>query len=334
MAPPLPNACVWSQSITKSFHAGSAQARGFEGLAACRVGTAHRPGRGGADQMGHNMSGLAAGVTVEDPAAVEEAGLAARVAALEAEGAALDGALAGEAAALEVKRRLVAAAAAERDALELKLGKAKRDAERNAKELDTATRRLALHRALQAAKQNPAWRDWAGGLPDEVLAKVAGKVVAQTEAGWAAQLKAWDEGEEEIQEEMERRKREGNCLIVFARVCKGWRKAQLKVGGRLRTRVWSDVLLPGRVELAKWALAEGCPREKEKKFGNSISTYANMATLAAWYGHLELVQWLCREHGFATGGRMKLSAAQSGNQELVEWLSVNCVTCSNALTNV
>ena len=106
------------------------------------------------------MSGLAAGVTVEDPAAVEEAGLAARVAALEAEGAALDGALAGEAAALEVKRRLAAAAAAERDALELKLGKAKRDAERNAKEL--ATRRLALHRALQAAKQNPAWRDWAG----------------------------------------------------------------------------------------------------------------------------------------------------------------------------
>ena len=133
--------------------------------------------------MGHNMSGLAAGVTVEDPAAVEEAGLAARVAALEAEGAALDGALAGEAAALEVKRRLAAAAAAERDALELKLGKAKRDAERNAKELDTATRRLALHRALQAAKQNPAWRDWAGGLPDEVLAKVAGKVVAETEAG-------------------------------------------------------------------------------------------------------------------------------------------------------
>ena len=35
------------------------------------------------------------------------------------------------------------------------------------------------------------WRDWAGGLPDEVLAKVVGKVVAQNEAGWAAQLKRW-----------------------------------------------------------------------------------------------------------------------------------------------
>ena len=180
--------------------------------------------------------------------------------------------------------------------------------------------------------------DWAN-LPADLLAKVAETLVAQNEAGWAAGLKEdgldhdlWSE--EEIQAKMAERKREGNCLFVFALVCRGWRKTQLKVGGRLCTRVRSDVIAPGRVELAKWALAEGCPREKEKKFGNSISTYANMATLAAWYGHLELVQWLCREHGFATGGRMKLSAAQSGNRELVEWLSVNCVTCSNALTNV
>ena len=181
------------------------------------------------------------------------------------------------------------------------------------------------------------WRDWAGGLPDEVLAQVAGKVVAQTEAGWAARLKWLDPNyytEALIQEEMAKRKHQGNCLFVFALVCRGWRKTQLKVGGRLCTRVRSDVIAPGRVELAKWARGEGCPREKEKKLGYSISTYTNMATLAAWYGHLELVRWLCREHGFAMGGRMKLSAAQSGNRELVEWLSVNCVTCSNALTNV
>ena len=56
---------------------------------------------------------------------------------------------------------------------------------------------------------------------------------------------------------MEDRERDGNCLFVFARVCKGWRKAQVKVGGPLRTRVASDVLLPGRVALAKWALAGG-----------------------------------------------------------------------------
>ena len=58
-------------------------------------------------------------------------------------------------------------------------------------------------------------------------------------------------------------KRDGNCLFVFARVCKAWRKAQLKVGGRLRTRVLSDVILPGQVALVKWALADGCPREDE-----------------------------------------------------------------------
>ena len=188
-----------------------------------------------------------------------------------------------------------------------------------------------------AAAAAPEARSGWAGLPEDLLMKVAGKLVAQNEAGWAADLKEripayWTGGVH--QRRMVQRKREGNCLFVFALVCKGWRKAQLKVRGPLRTRVPSDVIAPGRVELAKWALAEGCPREKEKKLGNSISTYANMATLAAWYGHLELVQWLCREHGFATGGRMKLSAAQSGNRELVEWLSVNCVTCSNALTNV
>ena len=40
-----------------------------------------------------------------------------------------------------------------------------------------------------AGNRPEEWRDWARGLPDEVLEKVAGKVVAQTEAGWAAFLK-------------------------------------------------------------------------------------------------------------------------------------------------
>ena len=95
---------------------------------------------------------------------------------------------------------------------------------------------------------------------------------------------------------MEKREREGNCLFVFARVCKGWRKAQLKVGGPLRTRVKSDVIGPGRVALVKWALAEGCPRE------NGVYT---MAEFAARYGHLELVRWLraegCPESGNSWG---------------------------------
>ena len=42
--------------------------------------------------------------------------------------------------------------------------------------------------------------------------------------------------------------------------CKEWRKAQLRVGAPLRSRVDSDVILPGSVALVKWALREGCPR--------------------------------------------------------------------------
>ena len=102
-------------------------------------------------------------------------------------------------------------------------------------ELAQAKRQLDLATAAPDER-----RDWAGGLPDEVLGKVASALVAQTEAGWAAHLKRDDPiywTEERLQEEMAQRKRDGNCLLVFAMVCKGWRKAQLKVGGPLRTRV-------------------------------------------------------------------------------------------------
>ena len=165
-----------------------------------------------------------------------------------------------------------------------------------------------------------AWRDWGNALraelPIEVLAKIAEKHVAQTEAGWAAHLKRFNPDrwtEERIQRKMEQRKRDGNCcLFVFARVCKEWRKAQLKVGGPLRTRVESDVLLPGSVALAKWALAEGCPREDGDGF--------TMAHDAASFGHLELVKWLCGAGGFAMDEKVMMFAAHSGNLQLVQWL--------------
>ena len=155
------------------------------------------------------------------------------------------------------------------------------------------------------------WRDWAGGVPADVLAMVAEALVAQTEAGWAAFLEkdGWNEGQ--IQEKMEERKRDGNCLFEFALVCKPWRKAQLKVGGPLRTQVGSDVILPGSVALVKWALAEGCPRD---------DGYGNMAHAAARYGHLELVKWLCGEKGFAMDEDVMAEAARSGNLELAQFL--------------
>ena len=184
--------------------------------------------------------------------------------------------------------------------------------------------------AIARAGGPEVWRDWGNrygeGLPATVLAKVAGKVVAQTEAGWAAYLKrqghtnVWTglmrglNLQGKIQVEMKVRKRNGNCLFVFARVCREWRKAQLKVGGRLRTRVESDVILPGRVALLKWALAEGCPRD------DGTDVCRTMARVAAHFGNLDLVRWLCGEGGFAMDEEVMRAAAMSGNLELVQWL--------------
>ena len=71
------------------------------------------------------------------------------------------------------------------------------------------------------------------------------------------------------------------------------------------------MVLQGNVALAKWALAEGCPREK-----GSVT----MARIAARYGHRELVKWLCGEGGFAMDVEVMGMAAYSGNLELVQWL--------------
>ena len=175
----------------------------------------------------------------------------------------------------------------------------------------------------EALKQNAVaraggpevWRDWGNrfgeGLPADVLAKIAETHAAQAEADWAAGLKRRDPDwwtEERIQEETAK----GNCLFAFAMVGKAWRKAQLAVGGRLCTRVESDVIGPGRVALAKWALAEGCPRENETGFTAAAS--------AAEHGHRELVQWLIQEQGFAMDTIVMAGAARSGNLELVRWL--------------
>ena len=63
----------------------------------------------------------------------------------------------------------------------------------------------------------------------------------------------------------------------------------------------------------------------------------NMATVAAQYGHLELVKWLCGEGRFAMNERVMWQAACSGNLELVQWLwgegcPWNWETCNWAVT--
>ena len=195
-------------------------------------------------------------------------------------------------------------------AANLELDKARRWWNRAMQTLVAATQALA-----PGAPPEEERRDWAG-LPIELLAKIAETHVARTEAGWAAWLRELGRDEREIRWEMEDREREGNCsLFVFAMVCKGWRKAQLKVGGPLRTRVPSVVLLPGSVALAKWALAEGCPRDDGDQ-----EDPVTMAAAAAAHGHMELVVWLIQEQGFAMNERVMGMAAQGGNLELGRWL--------------
>ena len=195
-------------------------------------------------------------------------------------------------------------------------------------EVELADTRAELAEAKRLNLAPGGVRDWAKGLPADVLMKVAGKVVAQTEARWAAQLKVdyptWPE--KEIQKHMAKRKRDGNCLFVFTRVCKEWRKAQLGVGGPLCTRVRSNVILPGSVALAKWALAEGCPRD------DGYDDPLTMAHYAAHHAHGELVNWLCAERGFAMDEGVMAKAARSGNLELVQFLRGegcpwSCLTC-------
>ena len=169
------------------------------------------------------------------------------------------------------------------------------------------------------------WRDWAGGLPVEVLAKVAGKVVAQNDAAWAAwrstprgvwQYESEEDRAEFIESDVEFRKRNGSSLYMFARVCKEWRQAQLKVcRGRLHTCVESHVILPGRVALAKWALADGCKSEEQGALAPDT-----MVHLAARHGHRELVQWLCGEGGFEMDVGVMWEAAKYGHRELVQWV--------------
>ena len=239
-----------------------------------------------------------------------ESGDTGATAALVTQLAALEGDL-GE------KRALAAKIAAE-------LAEAEAAVKQKEEEVIETRDALALHRA----RQDPNWRDWAGGLPIDLLAKIAKTHVAQKDADHLEWLKAgspsfvatllngmalgmgWDLQSAAAKANPGEYRPSG--LLAFALVCKPWRKAQLKVGGPLCSRALMDVVLPGRVELAKWALAEGCPRADETGF--------TLAQVAASHGHLELVQWLIQEQGFAMDQEAMRFAAAAGNLELVEWL--------------
>ena len=155
-------------------------------------------------------------------------------------------------AAAEARAKREADAAVRRAAERAAAGEIKAAAEAKAqREAKAAARRAAegakaktkaskakAKREARAAKGKKGakeyQRDWAGGLPTRVLAKVARKYVAQMEGDRAAVLREEGWGPKEVQRRMEKGKpkRKAHHLLAFATVCKGWRKGQLKHDGR------------------------------------------------------------------------------------------------------
>ena len=183
----------------------------------------------------------------------------------------------------------------------------------------------------QREQRTPAWRDWAEGLPDDVLAKIATAIVRQADAAFIEsriqRIKTWNNPQNKPSDYFEhitntranlykaQRAKPGRSLFVFATVCKRWRTVQQIVGNPLRSHAVTDVVRHGRVALAKWALANGCPNNTSWR-----GTEMLMVDTAAMFGHMDLVQWLCQDRGHTIDRNVMAWAASSGNLNLVQWL--------------
>ena len=187
------------------------------------------------------------------------------------------------------------------------------------------------------ARRDPAWRDWAGGLPDKVYERVAATLVADSEAAHAAfglQLKERmpaysrvitqlrERGEKVgghfdlwtppppalLQDAEERGPSEGgkggetrkaaHGLLPFALVCRRWRRIQVKQGPL--HMALSTVMGYGRGELVQWVVeVGGCPLSKPPEACLGIpGVMDHMADLAAAVGAWEIFEWLCKHKGF------------------------------------
>ena len=187
-------------------------------------------------------------------------------------------------------------------------------------------------------------RDWAAGLPEAVLARVAEAFVARGERAWAAVLRAEGYTETAVRRRLELRAAQGRPLLAFALVCRGWRRV---AGTRLLTRAKSGLAMSGRAELVEWAAGLGCPldtyfaslvcfaarrgqpevlrgllrwrRQRGPLAAGDESTVRAAALAGARHGHLEVLQLLRRERGFATTGALMEQAALGGHVKTLRW---------------
>ena len=175
--------------------------------------------------------------------------------------------------------------------------------------------------ALNALAAPEDRRDWAGGLPQHVLKKVAWKYIELNDRDVASHVKKIhpfpaqkDPGGMEYMIDMvkEQRRVQGHCLLPLAMVCKKWREMQLTVG-KMCTRVATFIILSGRPELVAWALKNGAPEEHPN--GRLL-----LCDVAVQQGRLELVKWLWKEGFSMMDPQLMGHAALSGNLSLVQWL--------------
>ena len=271
------------------------------------------------DALGRRGGGQGPTAATAPPGAAELPGGPPAVKLPEAEGNPRREALVAEVEALQVALQV---AAARLEAARLRLARSDREASAKAQML--------------AQKQSPnQWRDWVEGLPPDILLAILHKVVRSEEAAFAVRCK---HDPTLASKPLSDEPTAAHGLLAFAMVCKGWRKAQLKVGP-LRSRV-SDVMAKGSVELLEWASEiMGCPKKRPR--GDARRLVCDLRGMAALTGNLPVLEresvarWAAwteqpaseeearaqRQRAFAEQEiRVFELAARSGSLSVLRWL--------------
>ena len=159
-------------------------------------------------------------------------------------------------------------------------------------------------------------RDWAGGLPTELLEKVARAVPAGDRLCLRLVCKSWAAAGAEIAPAA------GEKPLPPGKVTRaGWSdaaasvaRAEMVLGGpeerktkeKLKRGLCQSAAKGGQLDLLKWARARGYPWCEKT------------CHAAAENGHLEVLQW-ARAHGCPWDERTCEKAAENGHLEVLQW---------------
>ena len=109
----------------------------------------------------------------------------------------------------------------------------------------------------------------------------------------------------------------GTWLALFSRVSKACRDASIFVAGNeAAVRRLNVCDLVRRVELAAWALEQGCPR-------TAPQWTMSICTAAARGGYLETLKWLRANGCECNLDSMCFHAALGGHLEVLKWARAN-----------